>query len=254
LRSNSPDMRPFTYRRRLLERQSRSTSPVGNGSSPHRLGGCRILSTTRSCRPLRIAALTWRRDRPHAPVSAIAPGARPDLPGAAGAGCRPHPARPPTIPGCRMPVSARPLSRSHVRRCDQFASPLTGPGRPRDRRPLLREPRVQAGRPQRACGWQRQPGRKSLGDPHQLGAGGIHQSWAVHPEVLISDHINLTADSPLRGATFVDLTDLYSARLRAIARRYFVDEGVYASSADRTTGGLAAAETRWRKRSGGPHR
>jgi hypothetical protein len=28
--------------------------------------------------------------------------------------------------------------------------------------------------------------------------------------VLISDHINLTADSPLEGATFIDLTDLYS--------------------------------------------
>jgi purine-nucleoside phosphorylase len=47
--------------------------------------------------------------------------------------------------------------------------------------------------------------------------------------VLISDHINLTADSPLEGATFVDLTDLYSARLRAIARGIdaSLDEGVY---------------------------
>jgi purine-nucleoside phosphorylase len=47
--------------------------------------------------------------------------------------------------------------------------------------------------------------------------------------VLISDHINLTADSPLEGATFVDLTDLYSARLRDIARTVdpTLDEGVY---------------------------
>jgi purine-nucleoside phosphorylase len=47
--------------------------------------------------------------------------------------------------------------------------------------------------------------------------------------VLISDHINLTADSPLEGATFIDLTDLYSARLRALARTVdaTLDEGVY---------------------------
>jgi purine-nucleoside phosphorylase len=47
--------------------------------------------------------------------------------------------------------------------------------------------------------------------------------------VLISDHINLTGDSPLEGATFIDLTDLYSARLREIARGVdpSLDEGVY---------------------------
>ena len=47
--------------------------------------------------------------------------------------------------------------------------------------------------------------------------------------MLISDHINLTADSPLEGATFIDLTDLYSARLREIAKRVdpTLDEGVY---------------------------
>jgi purine-nucleoside phosphorylase len=47
--------------------------------------------------------------------------------------------------------------------------------------------------------------------------------------VLISDHINLTADSPLEGATFIDLTDLYSKRLRDIARGIepSLDEGVY---------------------------
>jgi purine-nucleoside phosphorylase len=46
---------------------------------------------------------------------------------------------------------------------------------------------------------------------------------------LISDHINLTADSPLEGATFIDLTDLYSKRLREIARSVdsSLDEGVY---------------------------
>ena len=47
--------------------------------------------------------------------------------------------------------------------------------------------------------------------------------------MLISDHINLTATSPLEGATFVDLTDLYSSRLRAVAREVdpALDEGVY---------------------------
>ena len=61
------------------------------------------------------------------------------------------------------------------------------------------------------------------------GAGGIRETWKPGQPVLISDHINLTADSPLEGATFVDLTDLYSTRLRDIARTIdpTLDEGVY---------------------------
>ncbi|MGV8896808.1 MAG: purine-nucleoside phosphorylase [Rhodoglobus sp.] len=61
------------------------------------------------------------------------------------------------------------------------------------------------------------------------GAGGIRETWKPGTPVLISDHINLTADSPLEGATFVDLTDLYSARLRDLARsvQSDLDEGVY---------------------------
>lgn len=61
------------------------------------------------------------------------------------------------------------------------------------------------------------------------GAGGIRETWKPGQPVLISDHINLTADSPLEGAKFVDLTDLYSARLRDIARTVdpSLDEGVY---------------------------
>jgi purine-nucleoside phosphorylase len=61
------------------------------------------------------------------------------------------------------------------------------------------------------------------------GAGGIKETWKPGTPVLISDHINLTADSPLEGATFVDLTDLYSARLRALAWKVdsTLDEGVY---------------------------
>jgi len=61
------------------------------------------------------------------------------------------------------------------------------------------------------------------------GAGGIRPEWAGGAAVLISDHINLTAASPLEGATFVDLTDLYSSRLRALAKEVdgSLDEGVY---------------------------
>jgi purine-nucleoside phosphorylase len=61
------------------------------------------------------------------------------------------------------------------------------------------------------------------------GAGGIKDHWTPGTPVLISDHINLTADSPLEGATFIDLTDLYSQRLRDIARTVQpdLDEGVY---------------------------
>jgi len=61
------------------------------------------------------------------------------------------------------------------------------------------------------------------------GAGGIKESWEPGTPVLISDHINLTASSPLEGATFIDLTDLYSSRLRGVARSIdsSLDEGVY---------------------------
>ncbi|TFD29239.1 purine-nucleoside phosphorylase [Cryobacterium lyxosi] len=61
------------------------------------------------------------------------------------------------------------------------------------------------------------------------GAGGIRESWTPGTPVLISDHINLTFDSPVEGANFVDLTDLYSKRLRDLARGIdpTLDEGVY---------------------------
>ncbi|WP_431071682.1 purine-nucleoside phosphorylase [Microbacterium phyllosphaerae] len=61
------------------------------------------------------------------------------------------------------------------------------------------------------------------------GAGGVRETWTPGQPVLISDHINLTADSPLEGATFIDLTDLYAKRLREIARSVdpTLDEGVY---------------------------
>src|SRR3954466_15783741 len=45
------------------------------------------------------------------------------------------------------------------------------------------------------------------------GCGGLKETWSPGTPVLISDHINLTATSPIVGANFVDLTDLYSSRL-----------------------------------------
>ncbi len=62
------------------------------------------------------------------------------------------------------------------------------------------------------------------------GCGGLNPAWQPGTPVLISDHLNLTATSPLEGATFVDLTDLYSSRLRDVARSVdpTLDEGVYA--------------------------
>jgi len=61
------------------------------------------------------------------------------------------------------------------------------------------------------------------------GCGGLDPAWSPGTPVLISDHINLTGTTPLRGATFIDLTDLYSKRLRALCREVEPDlaEGVY---------------------------
>ena len=61
------------------------------------------------------------------------------------------------------------------------------------------------------------------------GCGGLREEWSAGTPVLISDHINLTATSPLEGPTFVDLTDAYSPRLRALAREVdpSLHEGVY---------------------------
>ncbi|HUX04768.1 MAG TPA: purine-nucleoside phosphorylase [Acidimicrobiales bacterium] len=68
-------------------------------------------------------------------------------------------------------------------------------------------------------------------------SGGIDPSFSPGSVVVIRDHLNLTATSPLEGAAppegfasrFVDLTDLYSARLRAIVRENArLAEGVYA--------------------------
>ncbi len=59
--------------------------------------------------------------------------------------------------------------------------------------------------------------------------GGINKAYKVGQPVLIRDHISLTAVSPLSGATFVDLTDLYSKRIREIVKKEdsSLEEGVY---------------------------
>jgi purine-nucleoside phosphorylase len=60
--------------------------------------------------------------------------------------------------------------------------------------------------------------------------GGIRSGYSAGQPVLIADHLNLTTVSPIEGAHFVDLTDLYSSRLRAVARAVdgTLAEGVYA--------------------------
>lgn len=61
------------------------------------------------------------------------------------------------------------------------------------------------------------------------GCGGLKDSWSPGTPVLISDHINLTGTSPIEGANFVDLTDLYSPRLRQACQDIdpSLDEGIY---------------------------
>jgi purine-nucleoside phosphorylase len=62
-------------------------------------------------------------------------------------------------------------------------------------------------------------------------AGGINPAYAVGSPVLIADHLNMTARSPLTGATFVDLTETYAPALRELARSVdpALPEGVYAA-------------------------
>jgi purine-nucleoside phosphorylase len=48
--------------------------------------------------------------------------------------------------------------------------------------------------------------------------GALRPDLTVGQAVLLRDHLNLTATSPIEGAHFVDLTDCWSARLRALAR------------------------------------
>jgi len=60
-------------------------------------------------------------------------------------------------------------------------------------------------------------------------AGGLKRTWQIGQPVLIRDHINLTAQSPLDGPSFVDMTSVYTPRLREECKRLDpdLDEGVY---------------------------
>jgi purine-nucleoside phosphorylase len=62
------------------------------------------------------------------------------------------------------------------------------------------------------------------------GCGGLNPNWPPGTPVIISDHLNLTATTPLVGANFVDMTQTYSRRLRDVALSVDpdLDEGVYA--------------------------
>ncbi|HLU75306.1 MAG TPA: purine-nucleoside phosphorylase [Nonomuraea sp.] len=61
-------------------------------------------------------------------------------------------------------------------------------------------------------------------------AGGLRpETQRVGEPVLISDHINLTGANPITGTTFLDLTEVYSKRLRDLVREIdpSLAEGVY---------------------------
>lgn len=62
-------------------------------------------------------------------------------------------------------------------------------------------------------------------------AGAVDASMSVGELVLISDHLNLTGSNPLIGsASFLDMTEVYDAGLRALAREVSpgIRDGVYA--------------------------
>ena len=85
-----------------------------------------------------------------------------------------------------------------------------------------------------ACGRRCRPGCRTVVLTNA--AGGIRPGLSVGEPVLIRDHLNLTGKSPLAGPPpsvgqrFVDLTDVYSPRLRALAREAdpSLANGVYA--------------------------
>ena len=60
-------------------------------------------------------------------------------------------------------------------------------------------------------------------------SGAVNTTFKVGQPVLIRDHISLTATSPLIGADFVDLSDVYSKRIRDIVKAEdpWIEEGIY---------------------------
>src|SRR5690606_11208407 len=63
-------------------------------------------------------------------------------------------------------------------------------------------------------------------------AGSLRVDIAPGQPVVLSDHINLTARSPLAGPTFVDLSSAYSPRLRRLVHEVDASlaEGAYAAT------------------------
>lgn len=66
-------------------------------------------------------------------------------------------------------------------------------------------------------------------------AGGVNLAYKPGDLVLISDHINLQGTNPLEGATFIDMSEAYSAECRKLAHAaaaarlgLTLPEGVYA--------------------------
>ncbi|WNM28053.1 purine-nucleoside phosphorylase [Demequina capsici] len=61
------------------------------------------------------------------------------------------------------------------------------------------------------------------------GCGSVNRDFVPGTVVLLKDHINFTSATPLEGATFVDMTQTYTPRLRDLARTIDsgLPEGVY---------------------------
>jgi purine-nucleoside phosphorylase len=61
------------------------------------------------------------------------------------------------------------------------------------------------------------------------GCGCLKPEWPPGSTVLLRDYINLTGESPLWGARFIDMSTPYSTRLRDLARAVDpgLPEGVY---------------------------
>ncbi len=81
--------------------------------------------------------------------------------------------------------------------------------------------------------------------------GSLRPDFEIGQPVIIRDHINATGVSPIEGAHFVDLTDAWSPRLRAIAHTLdpTLAEGVYCQL--RGPHYNTAAEADWLRRVGG---
>jgi purine-nucleoside phosphorylase len=81
--------------------------------------------------------------------------------------------------------------------------------------------------------------------------GSLRSDLAIGQAVLVRDHLNLTGTSPVEGAHFVDLTDCWSARLRALARE--LDPSLMEATYAWLTGPHyeTLAEAEWVRRMGG---